>query len=60
MSPPGENQVDGLPPVAHMARTVFKRVVLRRSPSDRSQSVHEHRLDIKETVCHSGVTNESL
>ena len=38
----------------------WKRVVLRRSSSDRSQSVYKHRLDIKETFCYNGVTNESL
>ena len=74
-SPPSGNQVDGLPLVAHNERrghnrrsevkTIWaesgrKRVVLRRSSSDRNQSVYEHRLDIKETFCHNGVTNESL
>ena len=50
----------GLGSKLYMARTVFKRVVLRRPSSDRSQSVHKHRLDIKETFCRNGVTNESL
>ena len=50
----------GLGSKLYMARTVFKRVVLRRSSSDRSQSVYEHRLDIKESFCRNGVTNESL
>ena len=50
----------GLRSKLYMAWRVFKRVVLRILLSDRSQSVYKHRLDIKETFCHNGVTNESL
>ena len=42
------------------AESCWKRVVLWILLSDRSQSVYEHRLDIKEPFCHKGVTNESL
>ena len=73
--PPSGNQVDGLPLVPHnecrgnnrrfgikhiWAESGWKRVVLRILLSDRSQSVYKHRLDIKETFCDNGVTNESL
>ena len=50
----------GLGSKLYMAWRVFKRVVLRILLSDRSQSVYKHRLDIKGTFCHNGVTNESL
>ena len=42
------------------ADSSWKRVVLQILLSDRSQSVYKHRLDIKETFCRNGVTNESL
>ena len=50
----------GLGSKLYMAWRVLKRVVLRIHLSDRSQSVYKHRLDIKETFCLNGVTNESL
>ena len=40
------------------AESGWKRVVLRILLSDRSQRVYKHRLDIKETFCYNGVTNE--